>query len=55
MQYKYDDYIDQMINMDYKLELFMTAYMCELEEKLNNNLKYFDDVVFHLDEANSDR
>lgn len=55
MQYIYDDCMKQAINMDYKLELFMTAFMFELEEKLNNNLKYFDDVVFHLDEANSDQ
>lgn len=55
MNYTYDDCIERVLNRDYKLELFMIAYMCELEEKLNNNLKYFDDVVFHLDEANSDQ
>lgn len=37
------------------LILFMTAFMYELENKLNKNLKYFDDVKFQFDEANTDQ
>lgn len=38
-----------------ELELFMKAYMCELEEKMNNNLDFFKKVTYQLDEANSDK
>ena len=34
---------------------FMNSFMFELESKLNNNLKYFDDVQFQFDEANTDQ
>lgn len=37
------------------LVLFMNAFMYELEELLNQNLNYFDDVKFQFDEANTDQ
>ena len=37
------------------LIFFMNAFMYELEELLNNNLNYFDDVKFQFDEANTDQ
>ena len=33
----------------------MNAFMYELEELLNNQLDYFDDVRFQFDEANTDQ
>lgn len=41
--------------MNDKLLFFMNSFMFELESKLNNNLKYFDDVQFQFDEANTDQ
>jgi hypothetical protein len=38
-----------------KIELFLTAFMYELEENLNKNLKFFDGLVLHMDEANTDQ
>ena len=37
------------------LTLFMSAFMYELEKKLNENLNFFDDVKFQFDEANTDQ
>lgn len=41
--------------MSDNLVLFMNAFMYELEELLNQNLNYFDDVKFQFDEANTDQ
>lgn len=41
--------------MSDNLVFFMNAFMYELEKLLNQNLKYFDDVIFQLDEANTDQ
>lgn len=41
--------------MNDNLVFFMNAFMFELEELLNNNLDYFDDVQFQFDEANTDQ
>jgi hypothetical protein len=36
-------------------DIFMTAFMYELEQKLNDNIKIFDNVKFQEDEANTDK
>lgn len=41
--------------MNDNLIFFMNAFMYELEELLNKNLNYFDDVRFQFDEANTDQ
>ena len=41
--------------MSDNLVFFMNAFMYELEELLNQNLNYFDDVKFQFDEANTDQ
>ena len=41
--------------MNDNLIFFMNAFMYELEELLNKNLNYFDDVKFQFDEANTDQ
>ncbi len=41
--------------MNDNLIFFMNAFMFELEELLNKNLGYFDDVRFQFDEANTDQ
>ena len=41
--------------MNDNLVFFMNAFMYELEELLNKNLNYFDDVKFQFDEANTDQ
>lgn len=41
--------------MNDNLLFFMNAFMYELEELLNNQLDYFDDVRFQFDEANTDQ
>lgn len=41
--------------MNDNLIFFMNAFMYELEESLNKNLNYFDDVKFQFDEANTDQ
>lgn len=41
--------------MSDNLVFFMNAFMYELEELLNQNLDYFDDVKFQFDEANTDQ
>ena len=41
--------------MSDNLIFFMNAFMYELEELLNKNLNYFDDVRFQFDEANTDQ
>lgn len=41
--------------MKESLVFFMNAFMFELEEILNKNLAFFDDVKFQFDEANTDQ
>lgn len=41
--------------MSDNLIFFINAFLFELEESLNNNLAYFDDVKFQFDEANTDQ
>lgn len=41
--------------MNDNLIFFMNAFMYELEELLNKNPNYFDDVKFQFDEANTDQ
>lgn len=37
------------------MELFMTAFLFELEIKMNDNLSFFDGLVLQMDEANTDQ
>lgn len=41
--------------MDDTLIFYMNVFMIELEEKLNKNLNFFDDVRFQFDESNTDQ